>query len=562
MHSSAITRWPQTCHANDNHGATLRLSAAGEVRNIPLEFVVRSVIGAGIPTLDVDDDNQQAPIVAGVAIESLDPAREFPWSATLTGLPWLSITKASGQTGVDAGATLQLLPDAIRTLPNGVYMATLRIESSSPGVTPVDVPVYVGITRTFVDAVSPAVEAAGYAGQVLVSVDRQDDLAPIQRVWIGDVAAPAFVSRTRNDGTAQLQVTVPPLVAGRYPVTLESQSGRRSHGRAELILVDEVDYTVAGPTAQLSTSGSRFVQVFDASRRTVYSLPNGAADYVYAARFDGTGWVQSHSTATFSSCHGAALAANARSLVGHCQTSAASGFVELDPDSLELTNTSPAVGSGSVYPQGLSAMADGSVWIGSDFGAAVYTPARVTGSIAPDVPLFYLAASESGNAVLSYHAISPGAPLRRVDPFTGTATPFLASYPLSLHDVRGDRFGTRWALIGEVSHSATVVAVYDQDGAFRGQVDYRPLGSYVDASIDEDGTRLYILGASFLPEINGGIAVYDLTQPPVENRLVLLGKIPMTAVGAQWVGATPDGTQVFTSDGDRVQASRLELPPP
>ncbi|MCC2659098.1 MAG: hypothetical protein K0Q76_4206, partial [Panacagrimonas sp.] len=50
MHSSAITRWPQTCHANDNHGATLRLSAAGEVRNIPLEFVVRSVIGAGIPT--------------------------------------------------------------------------------------------------------------------------------------------------------------------------------------------------------------------------------------------------------------------------------------------------------------------------------------------------------------------------------------------------------------------------------------------------------------------------------------------------------------------------------
>lgn len=524
-----------------------------------MEFVVRSAIGTRVPLIELTDDTDpDVPITADLPIESLDPSRQFPWSVTLTGLPWLTVTKSSGQTGVDAGARVQFLPDAVRTLPNSVYSATLRVESSTAGITPIEVPVYVALYRPFVDAVSPAAESAGFTGQVLVSGDRFGSLTPIDRVLFGDVAAPAFTTRSRANGAIQLRVDVPAgLAAGRHAVTLESQNGRVSQGRAELILVDDVDYTVAGPTSPLSNSGRRYVQAFDPSRRTIFSLPVGAADYVYAARFDGTAWVQTHSTALLQACLSATLTANARSLVAYCQTLDSAGFIDIDPDSLEVRGVSPAPGGGSIYPQGLVALADGTAWIGADSSAAAFVPRGVQGSAPPQVPLYYLAASGAGNAVLSYRAITPNAPLVQVDPFTGVATSFLSSYPLSLHTVRGDRFGTRWALIGEVSHSARVVAVYDAGGVFRGQVDYRPTGSYVDAFIDEDGGRLYILGASLLPEINGGIAVYDLTQPAVNNNLVLLEKIPMTAMGAQFVGVTPDGTQVLTSNGDQVQATRI-----
>jgi hypothetical protein len=541
----------------DDH-AIVRLSAAGEQRDIPVDFVVRSAIGVGQAMIDIDDSDLQGPISYDLGIDSLDPSREFAWSVTLSGLPWLSVTKGSGQTGVDAGATLQVLPEAIRTLPNGVYAANLRVESTTPGVTAIDATVYVAIARAFTDSVAPAVESTGYVGQVLVTATDLSGVTPIGRVLIGDVAAPAFVTRSRSDGASQLRIDVPALPAGRYPITVESQSGRRSQGRAELVLMDALDYTVAGATPAMSTSEKRYVQVFDAARRTIYSMPVGLPDYVYAARFDGTGWVQTHSSETLSSCYGATLAANGRSLVGTCQASTVQGYVDIDPDTLELRRAWPASG----YLAGLTANADGTVWAGAGtgFGGAAYTPDGVRAYRLPDFPMFMLAASGAGNSLLSYQQISPNAPLRRVDPFSAESIPFLESYPLSLHSVRGDRFGTRRAQVGEWTHSAQVIAVYDDAGAFRGQVDYRPGGSYIDAFIDEDGTRLYVLGASFLPEINGGIAVYDLTQPPVGDDLVLLGRIPLTALGALFVGVTPDGTQVLTSNGDQVQATKLLLP--
>lgn len=538
-----------------NHTAVVRLSAAGEIRDIPIEFEIRSAINAGSPQIVVDDAAAQGPMTIDVGIVSHDPTRQFDWTATLEGLPWLTVTRGAGRSGTDAGATLQILPEAIRDLPNRGYFGFLRVRSTTPGFTESVVLINVLLARAFVDTVAPFTEAAGYRGSILISGDGLRAFTPIDRVLIGDVPATLVSSRNGPDASVELRVDVPLLPSGRYPITLES-GGLRSQGRGELVLVDPVDYTIAGPTAPLSNAGTRFTQVFDPVRQTIFSLPAGGPEYIYAARFDGTSWVQTRSASTFLLCASATLGIDGRSLIGICQISNQYRFVEIDPDTLEIRQHQAANGA-----QGLVAASNGYYWVGAGNGASVFRPQNGgSGFATVQHPLYYLGASQSGNAFLSYQAIKPNAAIHRVDPFALTSTLFVPTYPLSLQAVRGDRFGTRWALIGTVSHGARVIAVYDGAGAFLGQVDYRPSGTYEDAFINPEGTRLFVLGVSKLPEINGGAAVYDLTQPSVDSNLVLLGTFPMTAIGGRFVGITPDGTQILTGDDHRVQATRVALP--
>ena len=543
-----------------NHMATVRLSASGEVRDVPVEFEIRSSIGIEGTQLIIDDAAAQAPITFDIGIVSRDPSRQFDWTATVEDLPWATVVRGRGRSGVDAGLTLRILPEAIRALPNRGYFGNLRVRSTTPGFTEATALLNVLLLRAYVGTVAPYAEAAGYRGRLLITGDQLPE-TPIDRVLFGDVPATVASRRNGPGSTFELGVDTPLLPAGRYPVSVEF-GGLRSQGRGELVLVNPDDYAAAGATAPLPAARTRFLQVFDAARRAVYSLPSGGPEYVYAARFNGVAWVPSRSSTTFLGCASAALTIGGDSLVGMCSLSGGTRFVDIDPETLELRGDAGANGGSTLYPQGLVAASNGYMWVGGESGAAVYRPPTNNGSGSLDHPVFTLAASRSGNAFLSYRAITENAPMHRIDPFTFTSTLFLSSYPLSLQDVRSDRFGTRWAMVGTVSHGARVIAVYDGTGTFLGQVDYRPSGgSYLDAFVDPDGTRLYVLGASQPPLINGGMAVYDLRQPSA-GSFALLGTSPLSAVGGRFVGITPDGTQVLTTDDNQVQASRIVLTPP
>ena len=243
-------------------------------------------------------------------------------------------------------------------------------------------------------------------------------------------------------------------------------------------------------------------------------------------------------------------------------------ILEIDATTLAQVSTTPALLSNFIrYDDASRITQDGDLLIPVGSRLKKYRPGpgrRNFTEQEADQTLPVLASSAAGNAMLAYSPISASTPVNIVDPHTLTVGPFVSSAPISVIDVLGDRFGERWALVGEPSHGDSIVQIYNRDGALLGSVD-AGRDSYVGRLLNRDGTRLYLSfgerGGGSAPSRTPVLEIYDLSAEPVMGQYPLLRSLPLGSARTGILGLSLDESEILLTDGQTVAALPLDAEP-
>jgi hypothetical protein len=330
---------------------------------------------------------------------------------------------------------------------------------------------------------------------------------------------------------------------------------------AVLSLVGDSDYAGAGSIAPELPNGTQWLpELFDPASRSLYAVPQFAAGPIFALRRGESGWTLQQSAAEFPSLIGAVLSQHGRMIVAVTENR---DILEIDASSLEQRSSTPVLLSNlDAYFNGTRAAHDGSVIIPVGGQLLKYrTGQRSYTSLTPTQQLPLLYSSTAGNAMLSLFPISTNSPVTRLDPRQLGTLPFLERTDLSVTRVLGDRFGDRWALIGEPSHSDSYVSIYDGSGNLLGAVD-AGTDFYASHALNADGTRLYLSFQSRAggpaPSGNPQLEIYDLGATPVLGQFPLLRAIPIGILNLGILGLTPDESELLTTYDGTISGLRLQ----
>ena len=549
-----------------SYSAELRLGVGGEQRALPVQYQVLSLLDAGFPQpLTITNANGGATAGIQSTVVARD-GRTVVWTADLPqGPEWLSLARTGGNTGTSDVLRVEVAPAAIRQVANGSYDTLVRLRADAAGAAPLLLPLRVVLDRSVVGAAAPYAEAAGRAGTVIVSGDRLAELGEPQEVRIGGTLANSVV-REAGSGPAQYRVAYPALPAGRHAVTLRA-GNRDLPSVATLELVDDADYVGAGVGAPVLANGILWLPgLFDPAARSLYAGPTvGFSGPLTALRREPSGWVEQRSAQSYPGLLGAGFSRGGRLIVALTENR---DVLEIDAATLEQISSTPALlANVSLYVGSPHTNQDGDLIIPAGDRLHRYRPGagrRELTDQAVGQTLPTLAASAAGNRMLAYTPISEGAPLLLVDPAALTAAPFLTSAPFSTTDVLGDRFGERWALVGEPSHGDSVVNVYDRSGTLLGRIDTEG-DFYTGRALNRDGTRLYLgfgerrRGAA--PSSTPVLEVYDLSAEPVMGQFPLLRSLPLGSLRIGTLGLAPDESEILLTDGSTVSALPLDAEP-
>lgn len=523
-----------------------------ELRSIPVTYTVRPLLQApAVNEFSVTTAQGAGGQSRSFAVGTNDAARNTAWTATvLAGAPWLQLTTSSGTTVGASTLAAALVPSEVAKLPNGRYVATVRIDPADPSASNVDVPVTLLLDRSFIHTVAPYVAGANRTAEVYLRGTLLGAGA-ITEVRFGSAPAVAF----QRDSASRLRATHPALPAGRYPVSV-SISGVPIDSIAELVVQDPGNYRAAGTAIVQGQAGSplpyfaeRFE--FDPERRACYLATSQQPGVLIRVRADSASWNTLVSPVNFSqaSISGLTLSADGKTLFVNT-----GGYVlHLDPVTLTETRRAPLNPPGLVgaLPGGLQRLDDGTLaFVNANGGLSIYRPWD-DGIV--EVPLAssitgMLRANRTGSKLLVPVVQTGGiAGMDVYDSMTrGIATglrPYVRQWPAS------DRFGDRWAVYPQNINEADLLIV-SEDGTELGRTptqrqDMARLWSADGRKViaqDQDvntGTAIYrAFDVSALPTITAGSTTQTVFEEgeryltPTEDEIVTCGHWQLSAASA------------------------------
>lgn len=143
------------------------------------------------------------------------------WTVT-SDADWLLPSRTAGDSATLATLTAQVDEQVLETLNNGVYRGKMTVTPTAGN--PVDIEATLRVARTETRLVSPGVEVAGSAKEVILRGDNFDAVT-VTGVRFGSVEAASF----RQVSPTEIRAVHPALPAGTYPVTVETAENLGRH---------------------------------------------------------------------------------------------------------------------------------------------------------------------------------------------------------------------------------------------------------------------------------------------------------------------------------------------
>jgi hypothetical protein len=406
------------------------------------------------------------------------------WTMT-SNAGWLVPSRTPGPDDTTATLTAQVDETVLDSLTNGIYHGKITM---TPAVgDPVEITATLNVNRTEARLVSPGVEIASSAMEVIVRGDNFDAVT-VTGVRFGDVAATAF----RVVSSTEIRATHPALTAGSYPVTVESTENLVRNLSSMSVVSPPFMATVAFVHPPAAPGWYPRAVIYDAPRQAllVGLLFNDGSGQSRILRYtyDGASW-QGPTQVTLEG----GLTTMALTMDGKQLLTGLSGAVvrHLDPTTLAVLQTSIAGGS---YFEELSAIPltnDGYILGGmaspSASGYNSVTKYSIRQATFVDLPegvnMLYddgaAVASADGSTVLIGNTGAYGHGFVRYDASTGTFTPL--DVTAEAYGMAADRTGSRF-VIGNSR-------IYDRNLTLLGSL---PDG-LTNVVMSRDGSRVYAL---------------------------------------------------------------------
>lgn len=456
--------------------------------------------------IDVDSETTPAQLSGAIRIDIADGA-PIDWTAS-TDTPWLTLTRAAGQSGTDVEFTID--PTTVDGWDNFTdHAATIHVAGASSTLTPIDCDVSVQLRIAEVTGVGPYLLIAGQSSKAIVRGRGLSGLAnPLARLRIDNAAADS--ASLVND--TELAVDVGALALGTHTIRVTNALNRAMPTR-ELKVIAAQSYAYKAIALNVNRIDGPFV--YDADRQNAYITQSSPETLIRLP-------VGSSSTVaeTLPNAGGRriGLTADNASFVTGGQTF----FALLDRDTLETvpgsefdTLDTPLVYSlAPAGDVGLMVSNDSRLWYPGYFWLQIDPKVAGTITLGPQVPSSVQAGprvmSRNGERIIGVDNSEGGlGDLLRIvavdaaDSVLRHRTPDLVNtFPQMMVNDDGTRVLAGYA------------KVYDEQLATVGDIVLPPSASAYDpymAAISPDGTRVYLL--TYLR------SDYNLPAPTVDPRV-------------------------------------------
>lgn len=433
------------------------------------------------------------------------------WTVT-SDADWLLPSRTAGDSATQATLTAQVDEQVLETLNNGVYRGRMTVTPTAGN--PVDIEATLRVARTETRLVSPGVEVAGSANEVILRGDNFDAVT-VTGVRFGSVAATSF----RQVSATEIRVVHPALSAGTYPVTVDTAE---NHGRHLSTLSVYNPATVTAAVLGYPPVDPAWYPhgvVYDAVRHAVLvglRVNDGSgSSRVLRYVHNGTSWERSAAAVVEGGLTSLALSMDGQRLL----TAAGSSVIrQHDPVTLAVLNTSQPGSAYYNYMATLPLTNDGHVLGALSSNASGYM-SLLKYSIrdadfldAPDEVRFLnggiSVASADGSTVLM-GSRSYNGEYHRYDASTDTYTAFPSVGDASASGLATDRTGARFL----IDHSG----IYDRNLSLLGRLPDQRLRVSV---LSQDGRRAYAMDwdrklwtFSLGPVVGGAVSVTQVGAP-------------------------------------------------
>jgi hypothetical protein len=237
-----------------------------EAIHVPVQLTV----GPGFVTpattmIEIDSDTTPAQLSGRIRIDIAD-GPPVDWTASTT-VPWLTLTRATGQTGTDVEFTIDR--PTVEGWSNFTdHAATITVAGASPTLTPIDCDVDVRLRMAEVTGIGPYLLIEGQSSKVIVRGRGFGQLAnPLARLRIDNAAA---VSATLVNDTA-LAADVGALALGPHTVRVTNALNRALQTRNVKVI------PIASYAYKAMPFNTSFVQwpfMYDAERQNAFIQAN------------------------------------------------------------------------------------------------------------------------------------------------------------------------------------------------------------------------------------------------------------------------------------------------
>ena len=416
--------------------------------------------------------------------------------------------------------------------------------------------------------VMPQVAVSNTTGDVII---RGANFTGATSVSFGSTSAAAFSVLSDTE----IHATYPPLVAGSYPVTINSGAVAFS---ASLAVVDPQEYSataLAYPSpAPAALAGMVGTPKYDAVRKTIYVVlrssqqDNRLVSYTYS-----NGAWGAPQQATITNLRDVILGPTGAYLLGYAGTS----ILQIDPTTLAVQNTYTVTDALNL-PSVLEAFIDG-LALTNDGYAIVTFSCGCSGML----PIYLFSTQDH-----SFQVVQPDATLLpyqleadgRLDPVATTSTDgatallgtqyayqpstSVASNLTFTHGLQAgnvpppiamDNKGTRLSLSG-VNQNSNIISnsteVYDGQFQLLGIIAGPPTGTTGDllSAVSPDGTRDYVLQYDFSQNAVDALLTYDISSSTPVASFPQLGST--VSLSPMTIGFFSAPVATVTSDGQTL----------
>ena len=496
-----------------SYTATLKFSvpATGQLISLPVSLTVNSALSVAVSAgLKIDSATSLQQMQGTIALAVAAGANIHTWTAT-SDQPWLKLAASSATIPVQPAWHIDLA--AFGKLPNNAHSIAKVTISTDGGLAPRLYTLDLQKALAEVRGLDALALLEGQSGDLLVYGTGFTSLTnPQAQLKIGG-AQPVSVTVL---GERVLQVGLPAMAAGDYPVSLSSPAGESGTPRL-LRVTRRASYGYQA----FDTEGRKSTMVWDAPTKSVFLVNQSLKSVMRYALVSGA--FQLVATRSFSSIDSIAMSPDRTALIVQVGTTK---ILKLSPADLS-TQTTLDLNSGSggaaaelgvpLPVMGDNRMLNGTYgWVDLDTGAVTAVNSNDSFNAAS-----WGAVSGNGLRMLRPDSglTTPRGPMHYLDvlsdkflAYTGNVTPFFYRFAVN-HD------GSSWAFNNQV---------FDFQQNLKGNIQL-PDGWLSNQSVfSRDGSRLYLYAQSELGGVQARVYVFDTSRSlTTTTNFPVLGFIPI-----------------------------------